>query len=91
MGETIVGDAVPEWFAAAGSSKIAVGLLVAAAALNLPAGHEAHVLVVLPHVLLVACPLAHVLVHRGHGGTSSGSHRDERQASHDAAHDSSSS
>jgi hypothetical protein len=30
--------------------------------------HRAHVLEVLPFVLLLACPLMHVFMHRGHGG-----------------------
>ena len=31
--------------------------------------HRAHILGALPYVLLVACPLLHVFMHRGHGGT----------------------
>ncbi len=35
--------------------------------------HRAHTLGALPYVLLLACPLLHVLMHRGHGG-----HRGEK-------------
>jgi hypothetical protein len=59
-------------------SKIALCVLAVAAALYLLSGHEAHVLVVLPYLLLVACPLMHLFMHRGHGGTSHGSHHDDR-------------
>ena len=30
--------------------------------------HRAHLLGVLPYLLLLACPLMHVFMHRGHGG-----------------------
>lgn len=30
--------------------------------------HEAHVLGLLPFLILLACPLLHVFMHRGHGG-----------------------
>ena len=30
--------------------------------------HRAHLLGVLPYLLLLACPLLHVFMHRGHGG-----------------------
>jgi len=29
--------------------------------------HKAHILGALPYVLLLACPLMHVFMHRGHG------------------------
>lgn len=29
--------------------------------------HEPHVLQVLPYLLLLACPLMHLVMHRGHG------------------------
>jgi DUF2933 family protein len=31
--------------------------------------HTAHVLGVLPYLLLLACPLMHVFMHHAHGGT----------------------
>ncbi len=34
----------------------------------LVAEHKAHVLGALPYLLLLACPLLHVFMHRGHGG-----------------------
>lgn len=30
--------------------------------------HWAHVLGVLPYLLILACPLMHIFMHRGHGG-----------------------
>ena len=65
-------------FGTVGWSKIALCVLVAVAALYLLAGHEAHVFVILPYLLLLACPLMHLLMHRGHGDASHGSHQDDR-------------
>ena len=59
-------------------SKIALFVIVAAAAIYLLTGHEAHALVVVPYVLIVACPLMHMLMHRGHGQASHGPGRDDR-------------
>lgn len=36
--------------------------------------HERHVLEILPYLLLLACPLMHVLMHRGHGHGGAGHH-----------------
>jgi hypothetical protein len=30
--------------------------------------HRAHVLGILPYLLLAACPIVHLFMHRGHGG-----------------------
>jgi hypothetical protein len=43
--------------------------------------HRAHVFGYLPWLLLLACPLLHVFMHRGHGGHGGGSH-----AGHDERH-----
>jgi hypothetical protein len=43
--------------------------------------HRAHVFGYLPWLLLLACPLLHVFMHRGHGGHGGGSH-----AGHDEHH-----
>jgi hypothetical protein len=60
-------------------SRYALGLLVmgAIAAFFLWSEHRAHFLGVLPLLLLLlACPLMHVFMHRGHGGQGGGhSHR----------------
>ena len=40
---------------------------LAIAAFFLIAEHKAHVLPFLPFALLLACPLMHVFMHRGHG------------------------
>ena len=51
-------------------SRLGIGWLVlaAVAAWFLWAEHRAHLLGALPYVLLLACPLMHVFMHRGHGG-----------------------
>jgi len=56
------------WFLTAGIGALAVVLLVI--------DHWAHVFGVLPYVLLLACPLMHVL-HRGHGSHSRSAPRRE--------------
>lgn len=38
--------------------------------------HTAHVLGVLPYVLLMLCPVMHLFMHRGHGGH--GGHQEHR-------------
>ena len=55
-------------------SRYAIGLLVlgAIAAYFLQSEHRAHFFGALPFLLLLACPLMHVFMHRGHGG-----HRDQ--------------
>jgi len=51
------------------ASRYAIGLLVfgGVAAYFLLTEHLAHVLGALPYLLLLACPLMHVFMHRGHG------------------------
>lgn len=46
---------------------IAIGF-IAIAAVYLITEHRAHVLGVLPFLLLLACPLMHFFMHGGHGG-----------------------
>jgi hypothetical protein len=41
--------------------------------------HTAHLLGVLPYLFLLACPLMHVFMHRGHGRHHRGSHDDEQR------------
>ena len=52
------------------SSRYSIGLLVmgAVAAYFLLSEHRAHFFGALPFLLLLACPLMHVFMHRGHGG-----------------------
>jgi cadmium resistance protein CadD (predicted permease) len=51
-------------------SRALIGLIVlgAIAAFFLLAEHRAHLFGALPLLLLLACPLMHVFMHRGHGG-----------------------
>jgi hypothetical protein len=60
---------------------LSVGLCIflAIAAFFLWEEHRAHILGVLPYVLLLLCPLTHLLMHRRHGGRSS---RDTRDGGH---------
>ena len=55
-------------------SRYAIGLLVfgAIAAYFLLTEHRAHFFGALPFLLLLACPLMHVFMHRGHGGHGGG-------------------
>ena len=60
-------------------SRALIGLIVlgAVAAFFLLAEHRAHLFGALPWLLLLACPLMHVFMHRGHG----------RQGGHAGLHD----
>jgi Protein of unknown function (DUF2933) len=59
-------------------SRFAIGLAVlgAIAAYFLLTEHRAHVFAALPFLLLLACPLMHVFMHRGHGGHGHDKHED---------------
>jgi hypothetical protein len=58
------------------SGLILLGFLVIAA-FFLITEHRAHVLGVLPYVLLLLCPLLHLLMHRGHGHGHAGNEQNE--------------
>ncbi|HEX9556750.1 MAG TPA: DUF2933 domain-containing protein [Reyranella sp.] len=45
----------------------ALALAIAAIGAYLLVTHTGHVLMVLPYLLLMACPLMHVFMHGGHG------------------------
>lgn len=47
---------------------IALVLFGAIAAFFLIAEHRAHALGFFPYLILLACPLLHIFMHRGHGG-----------------------
>lgn len=49
---------------------------LAIAGFYLIAEHRAHVFGYLPFLLLLACPLLHMFMHRGHGGHGGGKHGD---------------
>lgn len=53
-------------------SRYGIGLFVfgAVAAYFLITEHRAHLFGALPFLLLLACPLVHMFMHRGHGGHS---------------------
>jgi DUF2933 family protein len=53
---------------------ILIGFL-AIAAFFLIAEHTAHVLGALPYLILLACPLLHFFMHRGHGDHPGHGHR----------------
>ncbi len=50
---------------------------LAIAAFFLITEHTAHVLGALPYLILLACPLLHFFMHRGHGGHRHGGGREE--------------
>jgi thiol:disulfide interchange protein len=52
---------------AAWVGKLALALVLTALASFLLARHGAHLYALLPWLLLLACPLMHLLHHRGHG------------------------
>ena len=54
---------------------------LAIAAFLLLSEHRAHALGALPFLLLIACPLLHLFMHRGHGGHRP--HGDARQSERD--------
>lgn len=71
------------------SSPAGLTLIVAAAVAGfyLVTEHQAHLYGLLPYLLLLACPLMHLLMHRGHGHghgpgrdhAASGGSRDEQR------------
>ena len=69
-------------------SRYAIGLLVlgAVAAYFLLSEHRAHFFGALPFLLLLACPLMHVFMHRGHGGHGrhGGGHGDDASGKQDS-------
>ena len=56
------GSHIPLW--------LGLCFFLATAAFFLWQEHRAHMLGVLPYLLLLACPIVHLLMHRGHGGHS---------------------
>ena len=60
------GFAIPAWIAACAFVGIAVFFLWEE--------HEAHILGAIPYVILAACPLIHIFMHRGHGHGGAGRH-----------------
>lgn len=66
FGEDPHGDASRNWFFSRGTL-VACVVLVTVGILLLT-GHEAHLLGVVPYLLLLACPLMHFFMHGGHAG-----------------------
>ena len=67
-------EAPPFWRSPAGW---ALALVVAVGGFYLVTEHTAHLFGALPYLFLLACPLMHVFMHRGHGhkGHGHGQHR----------------
>jgi hypothetical protein len=61
----------PNGFWRSRAGLVAIGFL-AIGAFFLVTEHTAHVLGVLPYLLLLACPLMHVFIHGGHGSHGGG-------------------
>ena len=64
---------------------IALLVFIGIAAFLLVAEHRAHALGVLPYLILLACPLIHVFMHRGHGGHGGNGGHAGHQAVHPVA------
>lgn len=62
-------DAERDGFLKSPAGLVLVGFRVAA--FSLVTEHAAHLLGILPWLLLAACPLTHFFMHHGHGGHSS--------------------
>ncbi len=52
-------------------------LLAVTASAYLYVAHQDHVLALLPYLILAACPLMHMFMHRGHGHGKHTSHADK--------------
>ena len=61
---------------------------LAIAAFFLFTEHRAHLLGILPYLLLLACPLLHLFMHGGHGGhgEGSGDGAEAREEKHEGGH-----
>ncbi len=59
-------------------------LFLAIAAFYLWTEHRAHLLGALPYLILLACPLIHVFMHRGHGHEDHGGHSHGAPGGHDS-------
>ena len=57
--------------------KVALCVFLGIAAFFLITEHTAHMLGVLPYILLLACPLMHLFMHRGNGGHRHGAARED--------------
>ena len=64
---------IPTW--------LGVGAFLAIAAFFLWEEHRAHILGALPYLLLLACPIIHLFMHRSHGTHSRGHAIHERHTS----------
>ncbi len=71
------------------SSRRGIVLLafLALAGLFLFTEHRAHLFGILPYILLLACPLLHLFMHRGHGKHGEHSHSEVSQISKEVSHE----
>lgn len=62
-------------------SPVGLGLLVAlmVGGFYLVTEHQAHLFGVLPYLILLACPLMHVFMHKGHGHGGHSAHGQEHR------------
>lgn len=65
-----------EWFTSKSNWALLAFLIVAG--FYLITEHKAHVFGLLPFLLLLACPLLHVFMHRGHAGHGNDSPSEDR-------------
>lgn len=57
---------------------IVVSVIGAVGLVFLFTNHTSHVLITLPYLILLACPLLHVFMHRGHDDHASRDHKEEK-------------
>ncbi|GAB3758838.1 hypothetical protein GCM10028796_05110 [Ramlibacter monticola] len=63
-----------------GRGKIAFVVMLAIAAFFLILEHRAHLVGILPYLLILACPLMHLFHHSGHGGHAAHDHEQRRES-----------
>jgi hypothetical protein len=66
----------------ASPANIGLCLFIAIAAFFLWTEHRAHLLGILPYLILLACPFIHLFMHRGHGGHGRGNREGQAGLAH---------
>lgn len=67
----------------AGRAKITWGIFAVIAFFYLWTEHQAHLLGVMPYLLLLLCPLMHLFMHHGHGTHNDSPHEPEKEHSNE--------
>lgn len=67
-----------QWLSRRSLGQILFAGVMLAGGFLLLARHQEHVVVVLPYLIFLLCPLMHIFLHRGHGGNNS-QHQGEQE------------